>query len=197
MASAPSGAPALAKQESSLGITEKDQKKMQAIKKGNIKPGSISAKNVVLSLMIDEDADLLAEDDEFEEFEAESIEHAYTSLAYTRLLYRLCDCLRVCMQRGRKRMKITRIKQYENMSTHYTRKCMCACAISYSFVWVCLCVVMSRSKLWGDNWDDDEVGDDDFSKQLRAELAKKPASSPPPSAGASSSSSSSHDMKDG
>jgi hypothetical protein len=31
-------------------------------------------------------------------------------------------------------------------------------------------------QLWGDNWDDDEVGDDDFSKQLRAELAKKPAS---------------------
>jgi hypothetical protein len=51
--SAPSKPPALSKQESSLAVTEKNQKEAQMGKK-------------------DEDADLLAEDDEFEEFDAES-----------------------------------------------------------------------------------------------------------------------------
>jgi hypothetical protein len=36
------------------------------------------------------------------------------------------------------------------------------------------------ARLWGDNWDDDEVGDDDFSKQLRAELSKGAKSAGPP-----------------
>ena len=102
--------PTMQKQESSLGVTEKNIKEMQMGKK-------------------DEDADLLAEDDEFEEFDAETWDKAD--------------------------------EDHEDQA------------------------------LWGDNWDDDDVGDDDFSKQLRAELAKpKPAAPAAAAAGAA-------DMKDG
>ncbi len=63
---------------------------------------------------------------------------------------------------------------------------------AHPFLCVCVrCVLGVRLQLWGDNWDDDEVGDDDFSKQLRAELAKKPSAAAPAAGSAAAT-----DMKD-
>ena len=142
---------------------------------GSKKPAAAAANAVVE----DTNLDLLEEDDEFEEFPAESpstrLPAVPVAIASTAQQSEICVSILQNVCRTLARKQNSRGSQCDSSATSPAVLC-CAVPVPVLFLlrsaWTGVDEDAEDVQLWGDNWDDDDAHYDDFANQLREELKK-------------------------